>query len=246
MHIDWDQIDWSATALAAVAYPLGLILLVVLALPDAAQVRVLHWAAKRSPTRHVSVALGLSILMVSVVAVHDPNGWFGQSTAAWVQAFGSVGAILVAVWVDRAASERLRKDREAEWAKQRQDREAAVRDMNGARVVAVRNLRDLCRSADHHLKGWDGQGDYVLPGDTQRAITAARTVIVHRLQRPGEIDGSVIALLALADQEGVALHGPNLFGVMRTNRDRDERRRLFTAVAEKLDGLLEDYNNGVL
>jgi hypothetical protein len=51
----------------------------------------MHW------TIAVSLSLLLSIVIVVVAASHDPEGIWGQTTAAWLQAVGSIVAILAGV-----------------------------------------------------------------------------------------------------------------------------------------------------
>jgi hypothetical protein len=59
-----------------------------------------------------AVGAGVVVLVVAVVAIaaafgpHALHGLFSEDGAAWIQAVGSVGAILVAIWVSNSAERR--------------------------------------------------------------------------------------------------------------------------------------------
>ena len=104
-------IDWSASLAAG----LGLLICIaaLLGLSGNLWLRrlVRRWASEKQFGRTVLAFGLLSALFLQIVALHDEDGWFGQSTAAWLQAIGSVAALLWAAWIFRADAHRRREDR---------------------------------------------------------------------------------------------------------------------------------------
>ncbi len=54
-----------------------------------------------------------AVALVVGAASADSNGWFGEITAAWIQAVGSVAAIIGAILIDQGAARRQRLQLEA-------------------------------------------------------------------------------------------------------------------------------------
>jgi hypothetical protein len=167
------------------------------------------------------------------------NSASGTDWPAWVQAVGSVVAIIAAIWIDQGAARRLR-----------QDRREAARDMRVARIEAVRNAIAAVEGCARHVRSWSPAelaGGARLDARSSQALLAARTVIIHRLQRPGDTDAPTLCLLSLADQRLSALWQkteplqPVGNPVVRTHL-----AEAFDECAAQLRDLIDEYDAGVL
>jgi hypothetical protein len=139
MH--WSTLDWSATALLVLTAPFAALLTAAAAREGAAR-RVVVDAWDRVGPAEMALGLFLyAVLFIQVVALHE-GGWFGQSMAAWVQAFGSIAAIGAAIWVDQGAARRSRHDRKSATLDATANRLGAVRDCH----ARVSHLLALLRS----------------------------------------------------------------------------------------------------
>jgi hypothetical protein len=59
--------------------------------------------------RVVGGCVAVGVLLGGAFA-SDPNGVFGQTVAAWVQAVGSIAAIIAAIWIAQGANRQSRED----------------------------------------------------------------------------------------------------------------------------------------
>ena len=84
---------------------------------------------RRSPHWPLLAAAALmgGVALVGGAVQHDPLGWFGQVTAAWVQALGSVVAIIAAIVIDQGSARRQREQFDySEMLRKRECIEAAL------------------------------------------------------------------------------------------------------------------------
>lgn len=135
--------------------------------PLAAPARALaRWAARYGL---IFVSACASGVWLTVVALHDKDGFIGQTAAAWVQAIGSVLAIVVsallAIGIDRQSARRAEKQREEDRQKRTEARvmaiEYALSNMKKFRgEIAALDLRRIF----HHF-----QDDLLPAGDVLEA-----------------------------------------------------------------------------
>lgn len=90
-----------------------------------------------------------SVVLIFEVCDQDPEGLFGQTTAAWVQALGAVGAILVAIAVDQGSSRRLQRE---QIEKERSIAARRCGAINRA-ADALRDIESEVRSNQNTLSG---------------------------------------------------------------------------------------------
>lgn len=102
----WSAIDWSATALCAVAVPVATTFILGAGSDGKARKFLQQAWMRGGPSNAAIGAFLFAALMIQVVAIHDEDGWFGQATAAWVQAVGSIAAIAGASWIAGAQARR--------------------------------------------------------------------------------------------------------------------------------------------
>ena len=203
--LQWDQIDWPRsviiTAIFAVASALVAYVFsrerggVVVYLEDPPR----SHSAIFSPVDWVVFALVWVMCFVSVAgggivlgAVHD-EGLYAEATAAWLQAVGSLLAILATLLVATYAA---RKD---ERARRRSENEALA-----ARVVAIRSLEAAFRKGVEVLRGSPMTIQTVtrLPEEIKTGIRAAEAAIAAILRLPTELGPEPLRTLTLASEIG--------------------------------------------
>lgn len=102
---NWHNIDWFATTAAVLL--LAAVLVASLALQTLPPVSGMDTTAKRERRARlqqrwlrawllaaIALALSSSLIFLAGSIHHDKHGVYGSDTAAWVQAIGSIGAIL--------------------------------------------------------------------------------------------------------------------------------------------------------
>lgn len=137
---------------------------------------------KRIPT---GVAVAIILIIIGLCAVFRPNGDVGAfiqhpATAAWIQAFGSIFAILAAVWIDRGSARRAAEQEAGRQA-------AAVGDWTRLSIDTLEVLRETHQFVDN---GTAGQAEWLELGRLVTNQRRSRTCIfatARRLLRP---DGS--------------------------------------------------------
>jgi hypothetical protein len=187
-----DKIDWSATALGTLATPLGVLLVSAGCFRGRARNFVLSWFQGRTLPETAAVSGVLAVTVVSVVALHDEDGWFGQSTAAWIQAIGSIAAIAAAVWIDQGTARRQATAREAEGR-------AAI----GARLDAVMNCVMCLEQLAGLLREWEPEPNHtwsITPVGFEEAMSAEEVLRFYLQHQGTEIDALLVATMARAHQ----------------------------------------------
>lgn len=132
-----------------------------------------------------AVAAGL----VARAATQDPQGLYGQTGAAWMQAAGSVVAIVAVIIVDQLSSQRLR-----------QDRRNNERDVSARRVGAILQAAEVLESAAAEVRAATvayGTSAYLSPDAIQR-IKGAGAALVYLHQQGAELELHVLAALCLS------------------------------------------------
>lgn len=181
-------------AIAALLHVLGLYRRAKATLDLQYQVRRPWWQPFAAPARALArwaVRYGLifvsacaSAVWLTVVALHDKDGFIGQTAAAWVQAIGSVLAIVVsallAIGIDRQSARRAEAQREGDRQKLTEARvmaiEYALSNMKKFRgEIAALDLRRVI----HHF-----QDDLLPAGDVLEAY----------LLDVNDVDPEVVAL----------------------------------------------------
>ncbi|HXA40965.1 MAG TPA: hypothetical protein VNW53_18335, partial [Phenylobacterium sp.] len=206
----WTQIDFGATVglvvvIGAIAFAVALLSLVRLhdgsGYPrDDGEFRLsirprVLWARLPSLWLLIFVALFGSAL-IGLAAEADPKGLFGSGTAAWVQAVGTVSAIIAAALI---ASQKSRQQ-------DKMQIEAEDRAAN-ARLGAILRASLDFEEAEKKLKitqpgGLSGNAELKTElGDTSRAmIRAAEAMLVRLLNQPANVPVCVQASLARASE----------------------------------------------
>lgn len=132
-----------------------------------------------------AVAAGL----VARAAAQDPQGLYGQTGAAWMQAFGSVVAIVAVIIVDQLSSQRLR-----------QDRRNNERDVSARRVSAILQAAEALENAAVEMRAVEvASGDrvYLSPLADQR-IKGAGAALEYLNQQGAELEAHILAALCLS------------------------------------------------
>ena len=132
-----------------------------------------------------AVAAGL----VARAAAQDPQGLYGQTGAAWMQAAGSVVAIVAVIIVDQLSSQRLR-----------QDRRNNERDVSARRVGAILQAAEVLESAAAEVRAatvTNGPNIYPSPRAIQR-IKGAGAALVYLSQQGAELEVHILAALCLS------------------------------------------------
>lgn len=105
------------------------------------------------------VALAIVLIIIGLCAVFRPNGDVGAfiqhpATAAWIQAIGSIAAILAAVWIDRGSARRAAEQEAGRQA-------AAIADWTRLSIDTLEVLRETYRFVDN---GTTGQAEWLERG----------------------------------------------------------------------------------
>lgn len=195
----FENIDWIAT-LGATGFMLfvSVIGAVLLSLKwDLTVVDLVSASSRRSFLPRI-VGFGwlkVSIFFVAQVGVglifaasaQDPNGLYGQSTAAWVQAAGSVGAILAAIVVDQGSTRRLRRERS------QLDLQVAARRARAIKEAAIALHAVAEEVKGERIKGWRAPL-WVSQVNILR-IKSALAALEYLHQQGAELDGQILASL---------------------------------------------------
>jgi hypothetical protein len=144
----------------------------------------------RTPSLLAAIALAAVLGWLALVARHDPNGLFGESTAAWTQAIMSVGAILAAIVIDQGASRRDRRDRQ----------EAADR-ARASRVKLIRSGVMVLENAAKAAASRRPARGLVLEGLAVEAMISMQETLRHFVGRGSEDDPILVWVLNRSSTE---------------------------------------------
>lgn len=198
---DWSWVDWPATRafVASLPWAVGIILA---ALPPTRH-HVVNLLADRNwhGTIAVVALVSASQIMISVADESD-DGWFGQEAAAWMQAFGSIAALAIAIWIDQRSAERIKSDRLAEWQRQRDDRTQEGVARRQARLEAIRECRRALDLAAHNVRlmQFEGKGSIDLPVEFAERLGAANAAIDYYMAQSVDLELRTLAALTRAQQ----------------------------------------------
>ena len=127
--------------------------------------------------------------LVAEAAAQDPDGLYGQTGAAWMQAAGSVVAIVAVIIVDQLSSQRLR-----------QDRRNNERGVSARRVGAILQAAEALEGAAAEVRSateTNGPNIYPSPRAIQR-IKGAGAALVYLSQQGAELEVHILAALCLS------------------------------------------------
>lgn len=127
--------------------------------------------------------------LVAEAAAQDEDGLYGQTGAAWMQAAGSVVAIVAAIIVDQGASRRFRQDRMV--------REQA---MSARRAGAIAQAAEALENAAAELRNTNvANGQRVgLSSPSIQRIKGAGAALEYLHQQGAELDVPILAALCLS------------------------------------------------
>jgi hypothetical protein len=153
------------------------------------------------------VQLWLALAFMACAAVvagafeAGPKLW-DQTTAAWVQALGALGAMAVVFLIDNRAAARLRKDRADEALQRRRERQEAISRSEHARLSAIfYGSQAFARAAGvMRMQGAALNETAALPPAMRQRIRGAEGAINALLAQPGEVVPEVVVALSLASQ----------------------------------------------
>lgn len=131
----------------------------------------------------------ISAGLVAKAAAQDHAGLYGQTGAAWMQAAGSVVAILAVIIVDQLSSQRLR-----------QDRRNNERDVSARRLGAILQAAEALESAAVEIRGANFASSariWLSPLAKQR-INGAGAALVYLHQQGAELEVHILAALCLS------------------------------------------------
>lgn len=164
--------------------------------------------------------------------------------SAAAQAVGTLGALAIAILIDRNAGERLRKDRAEEWARQRKERDEAAQQVTNARVYAIVNARIALEGAAHNLRNLDMTSTVrarLSTVDKQNIISRAAALSFH-MRQTAEVDPNLLAALTLAEQEMGNWRATALNDQSFTSpSDRDAFVTRLRNGGSELKGILDEY-----
>lgn len=160
------------------------------------------WTSAQRAIALIGIIVASSALWLLLVAGHDPDGLFGQASAAWAQAIGSVGAILAAIVIDQGSSRRERVER-AERAEQ------ALR----TRVGLLRNACIILNNIARVIGERQPRPGLVYEGIALEALQSMQQAVRHYIMRGSDDDAAMVWVLcrggALVDDALKALdHQP--------------------------------------
>lgn len=150
----------------------------------------------------------------------------GESAAAWVQAVGSVAAIVAAIVIDRGEARRNRRDRDA-----------ATDNLVSQRISTISRAETWLQiAADEVVAGRASIARCYLAPATLRGLSASERALDYYLTQPSEISAPALwAISEAADRLGRALrdggglvHGVNAADPAVEARLRDAARDLET------------------
>ncbi len=164
--------------------------------------------------------------------------------AAWVQALGALGALAVAITIDKNSARRLERDRAVQAGQLREDRLREARDIQNARIFgmqhaqaalghSVREARIAAQSTPFETTE--------LSKDAVRKLVAAETVLDYHLRQTVEVEHSVLAALVRAvdifrDAKKFALNR----SIWSNSRMAEQYAEQLLGLSEQLQQLLED------
>lgn len=191
-------------------------------------------------------AFGLALFAGAALiggAAQNSGSIFSDEAAAWVQAVGSIAAIVAAIVIDQGAARRLEAQRKSEVEASDQAR----RQDRAARIEAVRNLiyalAGIESEAAAHDFGPNGMV-FVLSEARHRTLRAAIAAVDYHMATPGLSPASLVSVMALAQATMKAYRDDR---IRAQNPDALVRLdAMARADAGYIRQLLEEYHHGVL
>jgi hypothetical protein len=127
--------------------------------------------------------------LVAIAAASDTEGLYGQTGAAWMQAAGSVVAIVAVIILDQLSSQRLRQDR------RNNERDVSVRRL-GAILQAAKALEHAAVEMRAVAAGSSIRTR--LSPLTKRKIEGAGAALEYLTQQGAELEVYILAALCLS------------------------------------------------
>lgn len=207
--------------------------------------RLANSLARRSGAlrRYVTASTAGVFVAAYLVVVGIHRGWFSEEMAAWVQAIGSIAAIGAAVWIDQGQARRM-------LAEDRRRRSEAAADWENALEQAARLVRNA-----HRLAGADKK-DEISEAFIARLIDNAGMMLDAYLRQPPPSPRLVFVLSAARSFVQLPENA------LRKWRDADGKflaksystriqmieqiHGALDTAANELDGLLDEYREGVI
>ena len=157
----------------------------------------------KNPIAQLWLALAFMACAAVVAGAFEagPKLW-DQTTAAWVQALGALGAMVVVFLIDSRAAARLRKDRADEATHRRRERQEAIFHSEHSRLSAIfyGSQAFVQAAGEMRTKGAGLNQTVALPPAMRQRIRGAEGAINALLAQPGEIAPEVVGALSLASQ----------------------------------------------
>jgi hypothetical protein len=176
-----------------------------------------------------------SVSLVANAAAQDKDGLYGQTGAAWMQAGGSVIAIVAVILVDQLASRRLRQER--------RENELSV---SARRVAAIREAAIALEKAETEVRSWNlapNQATQLSTLAIQR-INGALAALVYLHQQGAELEIEVLAALCLSIETYQRDSGNLLSaGLVLGSAHARIRADQFKAAAERQRSIFEDVSS---
>jgi hypothetical protein len=107
-----------------------------------------------------------------------------NAVAAWVQAFGTIGAVIAAIWIDRGDARRARRERDAEKKERFSAAELSIRTALNA-ILWAQTQFDTAIS-----KQWAFE-----PAEPLARVSAAEALLTHYIDNPNSEPRVVYALV---------------------------------------------------
>ena len=232
MDWSWSNIDWGATLWLALFPPL---LLAAMTLDVLERWRRAGWTTHLLIVACVIAAAAL----VATIGQQAKDGPFGQTTAAWVQAVGSVMAIIGAIWIDQGSARRQAGALQAEQERGEKERDAALTARRQAllecRAALAILSTDLTRATP---VGVPLKPPLELSEFVVRRLKSAQVAVSYYLITPGAIPHNMLSALAGARQ--LVNEFPVVDGMPALNAaDLKEWRRKAASAREQMEFLLQ-------
>lgn|GEM_PF-4030022 len=192
-----------------------------------------HWKTNRLAVLAV-VAAAVSIGWMSLVASHNPGGFFGESAAAWAQAIMSVGAILAAIVIDQGASRR-----------DRQDRLEAVAQVRAARIKMMASCVLVLDNAAKAAASRPLRRGQKFDGMAVEALMSMRSTLRHFVDRGSDDDPVLVWVLNRAATEMEGAEKELKGRALATQADLLSLQRAANARAQAIRELMDEYQAGL-
>lgn len=186
MALFWSNIDWFPTLATTVGMMVAFLFTAVQGGSEngGALGRVLKPALWSNWTLAVLAAVGVAL--VGAAATFDDDGLFGEVTAAWVQAVGSIAAIGAAIWIEQGSQRRAREDR-------LQQRRVAIRQRGMATAMAQSAFKHAAADVGEMPLSMEPQP---FPERGHQALVIARELLEVLLNHPSDLSEDMLTALA--------------------------------------------------